>query len=54
MTKEELIAKYWKKSLPGNEGRFNSQLIKRNWKKDKDNQKIKEKDLEDLLNEVNG
>ena len=52
MTKPELIAKYWKKKEPGREGFYNPKLIEREWEKDTDPQKIKKKDLDDLLEDL--
>lgn len=51
MTKEELIAKYWKKNLPGAEGSYNTRFIEMRWKKDKGD-KISKKDLDVLLNDL--
>jgi hypothetical protein len=53
LTKEEFIAKYYKKNLPGADGKFSIVHLQKNWKKD-NGQKPSKKEFDDLMIELNG
>ena len=53
LTAQEFIQTYYKRSLPGKDGKFNLNFLEQKWKKDKNPLKINKEEFDELINILN-